>query len=295
MDKISEFNFNQVSFRPRFWVIFYGIFALNLFFGILLVPVGIYSLAGGADLLPRGIWAFLALFGISFLFSAFFAGYLLVSLAQLLRYTRNQEIRAKSIIGSRDINEYSTSERERNESILKTIDERYQEIGKILSKRIDEQKTANSQYLSSISEQITRIISQVEDSNKETKKSIAESMNTLRDSAAGYIQQARLAAAEKERIRAEEERRAAGFGKKEALDPDAEKPKAAAVDPAAVKPSPIENAEDEDDKRTEEDAGDLEDPEENANRFVEEASRKAGGFFDGTITDAVNYDADENR
>lgn len=188
--KTVEFNFRQVAFRPRFWVVFYTIFALDLFFGIVLTLVSIGKMARPDLVLPSSLWAMLALFGLSFLISAFFCGELLVSIAQLLRYTRNQEVRARTVIGSRNINEYSMNEAERNSTLLRTVEDKYQEMGNILTERIEKNNQSAEMRLNQMQMSISRFIERFDQNSETTKNILDRNFKELKEAARAYGKEA---------------------------------------------------------------------------------------------------------
>lgn len=171
---------NQIAFKTRFWVIFYSIFALNIFFGIILVALALSAIFNPSFMIPKILWGILGLFGVSFLFTAYFCGELLLSISQLLRYTRNQEIRAKSVIGARNINEYSTNEMERNNAFLHAVEENYNELGKNINSQIEVQRKKSEEYLESISMKFKDLMERFDRSSDTTKMLIERKLEELK-------------------------------------------------------------------------------------------------------------------
>lgn len=180
----KDFNINHITFRPRFWIVFYSIFALNIFFGLVLLSLSLCALFSPGFTVPALLWVLFAIFGFSFLFTSYFCGEILLSVAQLLRYTRNQEIRAKAVIGARNINEYSSNEAERNNALLETVENKYNEMGRVISSQMEIQKRTNDEFIKDVSKKLQNIIEHFDRASDETKRDIAIKIDELKKTSA---------------------------------------------------------------------------------------------------------------
>lgn len=123
-----------VAFRPRFWKAFYTIFALDCFFSALLVAGAVTKLVRPDWRIPPYMFVIVTVMGLGFIASSLMCGTLLVSVAQLLRYARNQEVRSQGVIGARNIDQYTANEEKREEKIRQSFSDGWEQLGQDVKK-----------------------------------------------------------------------------------------------------------------------------------------------------------------
>lgn len=125
---------SSLAFTVRFWVVFYSIFALDCFFSALLLLSSLMKIFNPSWEIPSWFFFLIFLMSAGFIASAFFCSRLIISVAQLIRYARNQEHTAKGVIGARDINQYIVNEEKRNEEVSTLFREGWSQIGQDVRK-----------------------------------------------------------------------------------------------------------------------------------------------------------------
>ena len=111
-----------VALRPAFWTMFYSIVLLSAAMGAGLLVFVFKRVTDSTFLLESALpWVFIALSAIFFILIAVFSGRLIITWAQLLRYARYQEERARTVIAAKDITVYAENEERRDKELRNEV------------------------------------------------------------------------------------------------------------------------------------------------------------------------------
>ena len=117
-------NRTYVALRMGFWLMFYSLVLVSAGLGTAIAVLTVYRIGNPEFWSGKPWpWVLLALSASAFIAIAAFSGRLIITWAQLLRYARYQEFRARTVIAAKDITAYTENEEKRNQALTDKVGE----------------------------------------------------------------------------------------------------------------------------------------------------------------------------
>lgn len=117
-------NRTYVALRMGFWLMFYSLVLVSAGLGTAIAVLTVYRIGNPGFWNGKPWpWVLLALSASAFIAIAAFSGRLIITWAQLLRYARYQEFRARTVIAAKDITAYTENEEKRNQALTEKVGE----------------------------------------------------------------------------------------------------------------------------------------------------------------------------
>lgn len=188
-DRKTKPEETYVALRSSFWLKFYAIVLLAAGMASVTSVLTVYKIINpgfwSGSVWP---WLFLAFSSVFFILIAAFSGRLIITWAQLLRYARYQEERARTVIAAKDITVYAENEERRDKELKSEV----KDMGTKLQESVHEAIKASSE---STEKMVRSSIQGMNDQMYDLIRNLSERMEKIeRISAAPPITAAAIAA-----------------------------------------------------------------------------------------------------
>lgn len=188
-DRKTKPEETYVALRSSFWLKFYAMVLLATGMASVTAVLTVYKIINpGFWSGSAWPWILLALSSVFFILIAAFSGRLIITWAQLLRYARYQEERARTVIAAKDITVYAENEERRDKELKSEV----KDMGTKLQESVHEAIKASSE---STEKMVRSSIQGMNDQMYDLIRNLSERMEKIeRISAAPPITAAAIAA-----------------------------------------------------------------------------------------------------